>query len=626
MICETIAELNIDTTITDEVIQAAIADNVIDPCNPKIRLKLRYKHQARKSRRGAIAHTKRPIVLRPNQLEHLERVSTILTKSPFAFDFSMMGTGKTYTSSQLFRDGKFKWLVCIVPSSVKSKWEYMREHHGIESHYLISYSELRSMRFKQPKHKLLTRRDFTRTIRSQNGESRQIKCCTFSATNLFLNMVREGVLLVIDEIQNVKNISDQLLACQELIRPIIEQYNYAVASQTPNHQGSGSSAGAAAAAAASSSIHIAQAASDHNLASRSKALLLSGSPIDKESQVIHFYRCLGIIQSEKLRNYNPYTGEKEDSGILEIKRYLQQNFRQRYTEYQDEKYRASVQAWNWMMSVKANEDTITDLVHESYDMFQKIVKPELSSAMPPLTNHTVLTKVNTYYPMNPADQRLYLQGVETLEQATNFNRDRSTINFGNNGVEALMNIQRALSMIETSKIETLYLLTKRRLEENPQQKVVICVNYLATIRDLTTILAQFNPLVLTGSVSSNQRMTILEQFQEASGKYRLLIGNVSVCSTGIDLDDQDGLWPRVCYVNPNYSAISLYQLGHRFQRLESKSDATIEFVFGNTENTELPVINALAKKGQVLGETVEAQREAGILFPGDYPDVYYTSI
>lgn len=557
------------------------------PENKKIKIKLRYKKLFKTQQK---IRKNFPIVLRQEQHQHQERLCEILEKSPFAFDFSMMGTGKTYVSSKLFQIKKYEHLICVVPSSVKTKWQYMYQNHGVDLDALISYSELRSKKFHQPKHGLLVRRDSTKTVKARDGNNRLIDVTYFEASDLYINRVKAGMLLVIDEIQNIKNTNDQLLACRALVKPILDRYGEE--QEIINQHGS---------------------LPDNFKPSR--ILLLSGSPMDKKSQVIHFYRCLGIMRSERLRVYNPFLGIKHDTGITEIRSYFQRNFPLQYKSY----------CYNFEYSPYCRADeSVVDLENRCYSLFQRILKPQLSSSMDPLSNSFKLNLYNGFFPMESHDLQLLYNGIDSLERATNYNSQFQTVDFGHDGVDALRNIQRALVMIETSKINLLAKLAKNRLETNPNQKVVIAVNYTETIVDLMELLKDYCPLRLTGEVTSQKRYDILERFQAHSTEHRLIIGNITVLSTGIDLDDTHGKFPRVALVNPNYNAIGLYQFGYRFHRVYTRSDSEVYFVFGkdlNTsiEKTELPILDSLAKKGNILAETCDNQRLAGIKFPGTYP-------
>ena len=63
------------------------------------------------------------------QVSHTNKLISILDKYPLAFDFSMMGTGKTYTSS--FIGKNYKNVIVVCPVSIKSKWEYMKSYYNI---------------------------------------------------------------------------------------------------------------------------------------------------------------------------------------------------------------------------------------------------------------------------------------------------------------------------------------------------------------------------------------------------------------------------------------------------------------------------------------------------------------
>jgi hypothetical protein len=209
------------------------------------------------------------------------------------------------------------------------------------------------------------------------------------------------------------------------------------------------------------------------------------------------------------------------------------------------------------------------------------------------------------------------KGITLLKNSTRFNGETHEVDMNGIGGEGLSKITISLMMIETSKINMFARVAKEALDKNLNQKVVMCVNYTDTINDLCDLLSVYNPLKLNGTMTHLQRTDVLEKFQSGNDTYRLLIGNITVCSSGIDLDDQIGTFPRMCFVSPNYSTITLYQLSHRFYRVNTKSDALIHFVLCK-EATELPILNALARKSGVMKDITEQQVKDGVIFPGDY--------
>jgi hypothetical protein len=147
---------------------------------------------------------------------------------------------------------------------------------------------LRSQKCKQPSHGLLQRRDYqVRQLRPGAAQwevdagfdvMTDIDKVEFKPTEGLLKMIDEGLLLIVDEIQNIKNISNQFLACQALMKPILEQ----------------------------------------SLDKASRVLLLSGSPIDREHHALHLFRSLNIHTEDSLARTNLQTYTMEWTGLNQI--------------------------------------------------------------------------------------------------------------------------------------------------------------------------------------------------------------------------------------------------------------------------------------------------------------------
>lgn len=518
------------------------------------------------------------INLYDNQIIHVKRMNEILNKYPFALDFSMLRTGKTYTTSYLFRENQYKrfnHLVVISPVSVKVTWLAMEREYKIPLDKIISYCEVRSVKFKQPKHGLLNRRDYMDQVRSADGHLTDVERVEYTCTNDYMRMVNEGLLLVIDEIQNVKNISNQLDACRELIRPIVEQFNVS------------------------------------NEGAKSRLIMLSGSPIDKRIQTTHLFRLLNIMTDERLAVNNPQTSQMIWRGMQEIEDYCVAHFGQQNV--------MNVRQQFEMSHHRAMNTRQSPLNDYCYDLFQNFIRIHCSDAMDPLQLPVKITKLNAYYNMqNTTDKDLLIKGIKLLSTSSNFNDHDQTVDHGHNGIESLRGIVRALMMIETAKINLFAKIVDDSLTKSPNLKMVVCVNYTETINDLMTLLSQYKPLRLDGGMTHIKRADTLSKFQADDNCFRLIIGNLNVCSTGIALDDQYGSHPRMCLVSPNYSSIMLYQLSHRFHSSNTKSDSLVHFVLCK-DNAEINILNALAKKGNVMKEVTPNQAAGGVVFPGEYP-------
>lgn len=632
--------------------------------NNSLNVKIDESKLSKKQRKiveSVTTHTFTDVTLFPHQVEHSNKLMKILEGHPFALDLSPMGTGKTYCATHIAKTFGFKRVLVIAPISVIPKWKHMRDVHGLRLIDAMSYCSLRSVKCKQPKHGLLTRIDRRSEVinedtgRPEPGGERDV--VEFHATDLWKQYVSEGILLVVDEIQNVKNISSQYFSVKELIREILS-----------------------------------------NSLETSKVLLLSGTPIDKTEQVKNLYRVIGLI-TQNLCQYDPGISRTIARGFDEIiqhhESYVSHNdpllqnifhkkreqrlynlnmiryqtrmmryqraIRNQYgnttlpelpiepiqpeelTIFEEQLFEHSVPAslhscYHTMNRIEWSRGS-TSLTKQScesiYALFCEIFCRKMTSAMQRPNIPCRVHKRNAYYYV-PHDCRELLQkGVVALRSATSFNDATGEVHFEQeNRMNAFHGITRALQMIETSKISIFVREAKELLDLNPNYKVVICLNYVDTIKDIQRDLAAYNPLVLYGATHEIQRGRVISQFQQEDTRFRVLIGNIECLSTGIDLDDKNGMYPRFVLVSPNYRIITLEQLTYRFLRMDTKSDTDLHFVFGRVmlrngdparDYEELPIINALAKKSNVMRDVTNASFEVNettttdeYKYPGSY--------
>jgi hypothetical protein len=543
----------------------------------------------KRTKKTVVEPTQKDIVLFDYQVVHANILLNYLSRNFYAIDLSMLGSGKTYTTSYIYqtllKDNKIKHIIIISPKSVQTKWMEIEQEYGIKIYQNTSFRSLIGVKFKQPKHGLLKRRDYMKQIIQDNNQTRDMEKCDYTCTTEYLNLIKEGVLLVIDEIQNIKNVNNQSDACKTLIKAIDD---------------------------------------DFNNGGNSRLLLLSGSPIDKEYQVVTLFKSLNIMKEDRLSVMNPQTYEKMWRGMQEIEDYClkfksrDEIMHIRYGRLNRTSTPYNLRPYNYLEHnhFYVNEENYC------YKLFQNVIKPNLSNAMSCKLDKYKIHKLNSFYRMtNETDLALLKKGIELLKKSTGFNNNTNTIHFGNNGAEALIGIQRALTMIETSKINLFARIIREVLDNYPNHKVVMGVNYTATINDLMVLLSDYNPLMMNGSISMKNRLQIINNFQQDNNNYRLLIANSSVICCGIDLNDKFGTHERVCFVSPNYKTIELYQLSHRFQRIDTKSNSLLNLTFVK-DNAENRILNSLTRKGQIMKEVTEKQAEEGIIFPCDF-ETYY---
>lgn len=525
-----------------------------------------------------------PIQLLESQLGHQTRITDMMTRRKFVLDFSMLGAGKTYTSSKQALDQKFAHVIVVCPVSVQSKWKMMSTVHGVPIKSLLSQQSLRSQKHKQPSHGLLTRRDFTtRQLKPRHVETDfdpwiEIEKVEFKPSEKQLRMLNEGLLLIVDEIQNIKNVSGQFLAAQAMLKPILD-------GNAPD--------------------------------AKSRVILLSGSPIDRTQQSHNLFRALNIQKSDILARFNFQQQRMDWVGLQEI---------------HDQCHALDPAATDAIQRPSSRDTSDTALIPYVQRLFQNVLKKHCSSTMLPPPIPVKVLKRNAFYPQRDVEGvEVIKRGIKFLKEAVSFNEGTGQVGFGSNAAQTMTGITRGLQVIETGKINLFRDVAIEALDGHPQQKVVIAVNFTETINDLKKIFEDLghSVLVLNGSVSSDGRARVMNQFQTPSTEHRILLANQSVISTGIDLDDKHGSFPRICFVSPNQSTITAFQLGHRFHRADTKSDSAVHFVqaknFGGhawthplQETIEVRVLNSLAAKGAIMKETTPEQLSVGVVFPSDH--------
>jgi hypothetical protein len=605
------------------------------------------------------------IELYPYQQKHVETICSVFRRNYYALDLSMLGTGKTYSASAIYQEKSFgfEYMVVVAPVAVLMKWKDVVAEYGLKNVTLISYAEMRSVRGKQPKHGLLTRRDYFDEVPVLDrwgefrGEMRMIPKVSFTATSKYLDMVLgHRTLLVFDEFQNLKNYGDQA-----------------------------SSAGALIAGFGGIDSGVGWR--------KSKVLLMSGSPMDKREHFVRLMRTLGVLDTDKLVEYHVHSGRFSYEGVSLIYDHIWglsgvQGYRTglvrgvgsfrrdrvwvsktledgsgvdlvRENRWVNIGARGDVldvtggggdgrgggRGRKWMVMdemfgrpsewVRINADHATDIC---FEYFVHLLKPFVSSSMIPENNVMESEKVTAVYRvLSGSDLVLIDSGLSKLSKVVQTMSETGFENLHRRRI-AIIEGQR---MIETGMIGTMVRVCRARLLGNPCLKVVISVNFSDTISDLMSMLAEFSPLEYSGKISRVRREEALKSFQEPSVRCRLLIGNLTCLSTGIDLDDKDGRFPRLCLSRPNYSTITLYQLSHRFNRgLDTRSVARVEFLYGggsgesdvsggldvsgggHEEILEKKLLKALARKGGIMKQVSSEQCKAGVLFPGEY-NVWY---
>jgi len=492
------------------------------------------------------------ICLHNYQIGHVNKIMSILENSHYALDLSMLGSGKTYSSAYIYQKGFTEGLV-ICPASIHGKWEKMISDFNLTGLKVITYTNIRGVKYQPWACKPYLIREETRKMNSDNVT------CSFMCSPWLQNKINnEKFLLIIDEIQNIKNDSAQTRACSAIL-----SYLYQSRARTR---------------------------------SSSRALLLSGSPIDKNSQIVQFFKTIGVMTEDSLTRFDignysrNHTHENIETGLIEIKTYC----------------------LNYINYLPEEGDPPEIFCNK---LFLQVIKRYLSSEMVMTSGNYQIYKYNGFYNLNhPPCLELLRKGLTILTSAM------SNLEEGHHRINILPIIQKGLLLLETAKIP-LFVRCILSFLSDSASKIVVGVNFTQTLVDIQHYLEQLGItcLVLDGKVLKKTRTEILEKFQRPSTEFRVLLGNIKVISCGIDLDDKHGAFPRICLVSSNYNTIDLYQLSHRFLRSLDKKSHTHLYLLFVKDYGEQKILDALQKKGSIMKAiTIEQSVMSQVVFPCDF--------
>jgi superfamily II DNA or RNA helicase len=506
-----------------------------------------------------------PIALLPHQVEHVQKIRDILKKSPFAIDLSELGSGKTFASSKLAVESKNSRIIVVCPKSVSPVWMNMQQQYGVPIKHVITFSSLSAKKNKQPKCGLISRLDFKKE--HPKNKNQLVDAIEYTATNQMIQMVNQGVFVIIDEIQNMKNESARFLAVRALIKPIIEKF-------------------------------------DKDATSR--VILMSGSPIDRWPQAVRLLRTLDIMKSDSLTIYKRKGRDEERTypGMDEIVQFCR--------KLAPEK-------------VSAPKGDNAACVEQAAQLFKTVILDHLSSTMSAPKLPFELKKYDGFFEIHSAKERdRILENMGELANTIKYKHDTGMVTFEKN---AVCQITKYMREIEDAKVSTIARATKDHLSRNPKAHIIVAVNFNRTLNKLKRVLEDYNPMVIRGSHSIEKRTRVVKKFQENSTSRRLILANLKVCSTGISLDDQHGDFPRTILVSPTYNTIDLYQLGHRVMRSLTKSSASVYMIYAkitSESDKDTPVMaedrimEALMRKGKTMADVTPLQVDNGVVFPGAY--------
>ena len=382
----------------------------------------------------------------------------------------------------------------------------------------------------------------------------------FTARPPFLALAAEGCLLVADEAQGLKNTSDQARAFAALCEPIKSGPQTA-----------------------------------------SRILLLSATPFDKQ---VHVMNILHIAMVARARDMYHYLKDSFGMGVVILTG---------ASEVVAACRRHDPETTDWLMRTMPRT-TAAHIPRLVYSLFVDVLQQHVSTYMVPPEECRMAPLVRSaFYHLDGAQLEQYIAGVSQLH--------RSITHLEEGGEPPdWRGITCGLQSIELAKCAAIAARAQECLAAAPSNKVVIGLNYHAPIAQVAAALRADYPdlLLLTGHLKQEARAPVIDKFQAADARHRVIICNMAVMEVGIDLDDKDGHFPRTCLYSPHYRATGLHQAIGRVYRTDTRSQAEVHIVYGPKEFAERSVLSALTRKTKILKETLPGQVADGTVFPGDY--------
>jgi hypothetical protein len=255
-----------------------------------------------------------------------------------------------------------------------------------------------------------------------------------------------------------------------------------------------------------------------------------------------------------------------------------------------------------------------------FTWFEKYLKPKFMISMSPPKIDAELDIKNAYYSIPRGQAALFGDVLMKLMRIMNFNYETGEIGQEEQGARS--QLFALMPQLENYKVK--YIVVPEALKiltSNTTEKVIIFVNALKSMDYIKEELADYNPIVLNGSVDKKKRSALVAEFQTNPNK-RVFITN-STGATGINIDDTVGNALRTTFVIPDHSIQKMSQCVRRAYRRTTKSKSTVRIVYVNIDLEELSLISALNRKSDVYKRLLTRQVEAGVKFPIDYEVVKY---
>jgi superfamily II DNA or RNA helicase len=300
-------------------------------------------------------------------------------------------------------------------------------------------------------------------------------------------------------------------------------------------------------------------------------MMLSGTPFTEVDGLLRLLKVSNVWTEKLLSKYNPRTGF-EFIGLEQMLNFCKQNG-------------FPHAEMNCEGRVPKNQVS----KHIAYNLYTDYIKKILWTSM--LFLNTQSDIKNCFIQVSEANR------FHAMQQLAVVNQNMNTV-----GLQALDRVMKGLQAIELAKVDSIVELINKRLNE-PDIKIIVCVNYKRSFNELLAKLNRHDPLVITGDQVKNKdfvRRKIRDTFNDDKKDRRILLAMTELISTGMDLDDKTGKFKRLMIISPSYYLIRVTQVVGRINRADSYSPGEVMLIYAHGIGDELRVYERLKDKGDYM--------------------------
>jgi hypothetical protein len=412
---------------------------------------------------------------------------------------------------------------------------------------------------------------YIRKVRTQsvNDDGDIIIQDEYRLTQEWFDLVDDGIMIIFDESQKIKNSNTTTTLAHQLILSIVEH-------KDPNN--------------------------------RSRVLQTSATPFDKQELVVNVMKTFGIYTNLKMSRNDIQRGMMYE-GFIEIMEKIRKIAPH-----------ADLSTAEELMTRGGVVKSIKGILFQWYVDY---IAPTHTLSMRPLDSKPVLEA--SYLPIDPVKGILAGDIIKSMMDIVHYDPETGEIET-NLDANTRSKVLTLIHDLEVYKIRDAIVPEARKiLTTKPKDKIVIFVNGISKgqVDIVKNELGKFGVVHIQGDMTVTQRNHNINRFQTQDA-CRVFVSTIGTGASSISLDDTVGDSPRHCFIIPSYSIQNLHQAKGRIDRVTTASVPTIKLVYLNLDINEQKLLDALARKTEVYKKTLtNANNEGKIVYPGDYPEVRY---